>query len=290
MGVSISGNNITITGANIEVINGANPDSGVAYIIITPAGGVGSLPFMSTGLPGQPTLFTSISFVQLAAGAALPVPNPTQTLIDPGGAGLPAKYSLTFYGNAGPTGSAGTPSFAGASDLAASPALGALTDTFTLIYRNSDGKFVLTAQRNGDSWPSATIAATAFNNTSPRLLSTIAVPAQPFDWRPRVFAQTIVTGSIDTRVDLFARITDPASGAQVGYARGLTGINSAGVQTVMIPANPAGSTVPGAYGKIGAGAGVSIYLRAEQVGPSSNPWSTPASPDTTFQVEVQPLT
>lgn len=289
MGVSISGNNITITGATIEVINGANPDSGVAYIIITPDGGVGELPFMSTGLPGQPTLFTTITLIQHPAGEALPSPNPEQTLIDPGGPGLPAKYSLVFHLNQGITGAPGTPSFALANDLASTPVLGALTDKFVLVYRSADGKFVPTAQKAGDTWPSSVIGATAFNGTSPRLLSTIAIPPQPFDCRVRVFAQTVVTGSVDTRVDLFARITDPASGAQVGYAKGLTGLNAAGIQTVMIPAYPAGSTAPGAYGKVAAGAGVNVYLRAEQVGPSSNSWSTPASPDTTFQVEVQPL-
>lgn len=289
MGISISGNNITISNATIEVINGANDESGVSYIIITPSGGVGSLPFMSTGLPGQATLFPVITYVQLAAGVTLPTPNPETTLIDPGGPGLPAKYSLKFYGNAGPTGSPGSPSISGASDLAASPVLGALTDTFNLVFRNSDAKFVPTAQKVGDSWAATTIAATAFNNTTPRLLSTIAIPPQPYDCRVRVFAQTVITGSIDTRVDLFARITDPASGAQVGYAKGLTGVNAAGIQTVMIPAYPPGAAVPGVYGKVTAGAGFSVFLRAEQVAGSSNSWSTPASPDTTFCVEVQPL-
>jgi hypothetical protein len=72
VGVSINGNNITITGFTLEIINGANTESGVAYIIITPDGGVGSLPFMATGLPGSPTLFPTINMVQLPDGTALP--------------------------------------------------------------------------------------------------------------------------------------------------------------------------------------------------------------------------
>jgi hypothetical protein len=290
MGVTINGNNITITNATLEIVNGANPDSGVSYIIITPDGGVGELPFMAQGLPGQATLFPVITYIQLAAGTPLPSPNPVSTLVDPGGPGLPAKYSLTFYGNAGPTGATGSPSFAGASDLASSPVLGALTDKFNLIYRSSDSKFVPTAQKNGESWAPATIASTAFNNTSPRLLHTITIGPQPFAYRVDAFAQTVVTGSVDTRVDLVVRMNDPATGDQVGYGKGLIGINAAGIQTVLIPAYPAGSSVPGAYGQVAINTSASFYLRAEQKAGSSNSWSTPASPDTTFTIDIHPLT
>lgn len=289
MGVSINGNNITITGATIEVVNGANDESGVSYIIITPEGGVGFLPFLAQGLPGQPTYFDTVTYIQLADGVALPVPNPVKTLIDPGGSGLPARYSLVFYGNAGPTGGTGSPSFALASDLASSPALGALTDKFVLVYRTSDSKFVPMAQKVGDRWIQSTISSTAFNSTTPRLLSTIAIPAQAFDWYPEPFASTVITGSVDTRVDLVVRLNVVASGDEVGFGKGFTGVNAAGIPTVLIPESPAGSAVPGAYGKVAAGAGANLYLRAEQKAASSNSWSTPASPDTTFWVKVNPI-
>lgn len=289
MGVTINGNNITITNATIEIVNGANPDSGVSYIIITPEGGVGEIPFMAQGLPGQSTLFPVITYVQLPAGTALPTPNPESTLIDAGGPGLPAKYSLTFYGNAGPTGLTGSPSISGANDLAASPVLGLATDTYNLVFRNSDAKFVPTAQKVGNVWTATTIALTAFNGVSPRLLSTISIPPQPFDYRIIPSASTVVSGSVDTRVDLVVRITDPATGAQVGYGKGMTGVNAAGIPTTVNWGYPAGSTVPGAYGKIAANFGVSVFLRAEQKAGSSNSWSTPATPDTTFDVMVLPL-
>jgi hypothetical protein len=243
---------------------------------------------MAQGLPGQPT-FIDITLVQLPDGTALPTPNPAKVLSDPGGAGLPARYQYTFYLNAGPTGATGSPSFAGATDLAATPALGVLTDKFTLMYRSSDGKFVLVQQKAGDSTASATIAGTAFTNANPRTLSTIAIAPQPWDYRVRCTAQTVVTGSIDTRVDLFARIGDPSSGAQVGYGKGLTGVNAIGIPTSLLTGSPAGAAVPGAYGKVAGGFGVNVYLVAVQQAGSSNPWSTPATPDTWFQVEVQPL-
>lgn len=287
MGVTINGNNIVIADATIEIINGANPESGVSYIIITPSGGVGELPFMNQGLPGQPTLFTSISVVQHPDGEALPVPNPVTTLIDAGGAGLPAKYSMVIHTNAGPTGLTGSPSFAGASDLAATPVLGALTDKFVVVYRASDSKFVPTAQKVGDEYASGTIAATTHNAASPRLLHSIAVPALGFDWRPLPFAATVVVGSVDTRVDLVAYLNTVGSGDQVGYGKGLIGVNTAGIQTVLLPIPPAATAVPGAYGKVAAGAGATIHLRAEQKAATSLSWSTPASPDTSFSVVVQ---
>lgn len=289
MPVTIDGNNIMITDATIEVVNGVNNESGVAYIIITPEGGVGAIPFMAQGLPGQPTLFPLISYVQHPDGEVLPSPNPVSTQIDPGAAGLPAKYSLEFHGNAGPAGITGSASFSGASDLATSPVLGALTDTFTFVYRSSDAKVVPTAQKVGSMSIQSAIVATAFNATSVRTLSSIAIPPQPFDWRPICFASTIIAGSVDTRVDLFAYLNTVGSGDQVGYAKGLTGANTAGVQTVMLPASPVGSSIPGAYGRVAANLGATIHLRAEQKAASSNSWSTPGSPDTTFSVVVQPL-
>jgi hypothetical protein len=290
MPVTINGNDITMTGVTLTLVNAANPDSGVSYIIITPEGGVGAIPFMAQGLPGQATLFPVITYVQLTAGTALPVPNPEVTLLDAGGAGLPAKYSLKFYGNAGPTGATGSPSISGASDLAAAPVLGVLTDKYNLIFDNATSKFIPTAQKVGNIWTATNIVLTAFNNTSPRLLSTITItPPPPFDYRVIPSASSVITGSIDTRVDLVVRISDPASGAQVGLGKGMTGVNAAGIPTTVNFGHPAGSAVPGSYAKVTAGNSVSVYLRAEQKAGSSNSWSTPASPDTTFDVMVLPL-
>jgi len=292
VGITINGNTISITDANIEVVNGLNEQTGVAYILITPEGGVGSLPFMAQGLPGSPTLFPSITMVEIDPLVALPDPNPLAVLIDAGGAGVPAKYSLEFYVHKGSTGIAGSPSIALASDLAAAPVLGVDTEKFTILYRSSDSKWVPTAQKVGDAYVPGTIAATAYDSTSPRLLASIAIPALPFDWRPRVFAQTVITGSdgaTPTRVDLVARLNDAASGARLGYGKGLIGANAVGVQTVLLPTYLHNEAVPGAYAKVAALAPATIHLRAEQVAASSSSWSTPASPDTTFVVEVQPL-
>lgn len=290
MPISVDGNSITITGATIEVVNGNNAESGVCYLIITPDGGVGVLPFIEQGLPGQPTLFPTITYVQHPDGEALPSINPVSTLIDAGGSGVPAKYALEFHGNAGPEGIGLSASISDAVDLAASPALGVGTEKYMLLWRNSDEKWVPTALKVGDSFVASAIAATASTNTANRLLAQVTIPSQPFDWRPTVFGQTVIAGGTSTRVDIVARINDQASGAQVGFGKGLIGANAAGIQTVLVSGSPAGSAVPGSYGRIDAGVGpTTVFLRAEQKAATNQSWSTPAAPDTTFEVKVDPL-
>lgn len=288
MGITVDGQNIIFDG-QVTVANGANTDNGTAYLILTPTGGVGTLPFMATGDPGLPPVFDSISVVELNPAQALPSPNPVVTLVDPGGSGSASHYTMTFYLHSGDTGPAGTSSISEAIDIATSPALGAGTDGYILQYSAANSNWVPVARKVGSQYVPAAIAATANDTTSPRLLASVTIPAQPFDWRPRCFGQTQVSGSIDTQVNLYARLNDPASGDQVGYGKGAVGIVP--VPTVLIPAAPGGSAVSatGTYGRVAAGASATIYFRAEQVANSSLGWSTPADPDTTFWVEVAPL-
>ncbi|WPH57649.1 hypothetical protein [Mycobacterium phage WXIN] len=284
MSLTVDGNNITFTGT-VTVVNGANQDSGTAYLVLTPEGGFGTLPFLATGDPGKPPVFDSFTMEEVDPDDPLPTPNPEYTLVSPGGPGEASHYTLKFYVHKGATGATGTFTISGATDLSGTPGSG--NDKQILVYRHSDGKWVLSAQKVGDQYVPAAIASTSFSVTTPRTLTSVTIPAQPFDWRPRVFAQTVVTGSADTRVDLVARVGNASSGAQVGFSKGLAG--AAPPPNILIPAAPAGSSMPGSYGRVAAGDAATIYLVAEQKAPSSNSWSTPASPDTTFWVEVAPL-
>lgn len=286
MALTINGNDIEFTG-QVKVVNGFNPDTGVAYLILTPDGGVGSLPFLAQGLPGKPPVFDNITVEEVEPGVSLPNPNPVVTEVSPGGSGTASHLNLKFYIHKGATGAMGTNVISTATDLATTPALGSSTDAYTLLYRNSDSKWVPSAQKVGNVYVTGPISATSYNNTSPRLLSSINVPAMPFAWRPRVFASSVITGSSSTRVDLVARLNDASSGDQVGYAKGIAGPTPP--PSILIPTYPADSSVPGSYGRVEAGAAATIYLRAEQKAGTSGSWSTPASPDTTFCVEVLPL-
>ena len=287
MALTINGSDIEFTG-QIKVVNGYNPDTGVAYLILTPDGGVGSLPFLAQGLPGQPPIFDEITVGEVAPGEPLPVPNPVVTVVSPGSSGTASHLKLKFYIHSGATGSTGANTFSTATDLADSPELGSDTNGYVLAYRHSDSKWVPTpSSAGGKTYVSPAIEATANTNDSPRVVSEISIPAQPFDWRPRVFAQTRVDGSLFTRVDLVARLDDPGTGDQVGFSKGVGGAYPP--PNILIPAYPTDAAVPGSYGRVSAGEAATVYLRAEQKAATSGNWSTPASPDTTFCVEVQPV-
>lgn len=287
MALTVDGTSIVWTGTT-TVTNGFNPDTGVAYLILTPDGGVGELPFLATGDSGLPPVFDQISVVEVDPAQALPSPNPVVTMVSAGGSGVASHYTMTFYLHKGDTGSAGDTSISTAIDLASTPALGAGTDGYILVYSNANSDWTPTAPKVGSQYIPAAIAATAFNTASTRLLASVSVPAQPFNWRPRCFGQSLVQGSLDTQINLVARLNDADSGDQVAFGAGITGILTS-QQVVLMPASPGGSNVPGNYGLVAAGASATIYFRAEQRAPSILGWSTPADPQTTFWVEVAPL-
>jgi hypothetical protein len=280
MPLTVTGNDITFTG-DVRVVNGFNPDTGVAYLILTPAGGVGALPFMAQGLPGLSPVFDSMTLIEVLSTDPLPTPNPVVTQVSPGGAGTASHYTLVFYIHKGATGATGSPSIAGSSDISGTP-----TDKYMLAYRSSDSKWVITAQKIGDLYIPSAITSKAFNNTSPHLIASVNILAQPYDWRPICHGQSIITGSADTRIDLVARLDDAAAGNTVGYSYGLAG--TAPPPNILIPTSPVGSAVPGAYGRVTAGNAATVYFRAEQKAASSNSWSL-SNTSTTFAVQVHPL-
>lgn len=283
MGLTISGNDITFEGT-LTVVNGFNPDTGTAYLVLTPSGGFGSLPFFATGDPGLPPVFDEITIEEIEPDDPLPSPNPQVTVVSAGGPGSASHLKLKFYIHKGATGDPGAITISGATDLSGTPGSG--TDKFMLLYRNSDGKWVMSAQKVGDAYVPGAIASTASSATSPRILATVNIPAQPFDWRPRCFGQVLVAGTVNTRVNLVARVNDASSGDEVGFSKGVAG---QGWPNILIPASPAGSAVPGSYGKVTAGNAATVYLVAEQKAATSDSWSTAAAPDSSFWAEVSPL-
>lgn len=279
MGLTIDGNNITFTGIDLSIVNGFDPNTGVAYLMLTSSGGWGSLPFMSTGESGlSPTL--NFSTEEIEPDDPMPDPNPEVVLTSAGGAGERSIYDIKLYIRKGAQGVAGTFSILDADDIS-----GSLTDEYVLAKKTGTSQVYFVPQRVGSQYVPAAISSTSGNSTG-RLLATVSIPAQPFDWRPRVFGQCVVSGGADTRVDLVARVGHETDGHQVGYAYGIAGATPPPLS--LIPAAPTGSEVPGSYGRIAAGATTMIYLRAEQKAPTSASWST-SNTTTTFWVEVQPL-
>lgn len=277
MGLSIDGNNIVFEGT-VTVVNGFDATTGVAYLVLTPDGGYGTLPVMADGDPGPPPVL-NMSMESVDPDDPLPDINPSVTVTDSGGPGVASHYDVVFYVHKGDMGEAGAFALLDATDIDGSP-----TDDYMITKKVGESKVRFTPQKVGGSYIGATTSTSG--NSSPRMLSSVAIPAQLFDWRPRVFATATVSGTANTRVDLVARVGNNSTGHQVGFAKGLAGATPPPL--VMIPAAPAGADIPGAYGRVAAGATTVVYLMAEQKAGTADAWATNAD-DTTFWVEVAPI-
>lgn len=271
---------LTITDCAITFPYGAEVgQTKVATITITPAGGVSSLPIAIEGASGLPAVFDSVTVTEYTPGDT--IPDPVLTQVDPGGPGESAHYTLEFGVHKGDTGAAGTFAFLAGTDVDDAD----LAAGYTVVV-NADGDGVeFAAMKSGDLyWPGTGIAATSSANLTPRAIKTITIPARPRAYRVKPFAQTTVTGSADTRVDLIAYLGDPDSGGvEIGRGNGTAGTNPPTV--TLIPANPPTSD-QATYAKVAANTSATIYLRAVNQGNASANFSTPASPQTTFNVEA----
>lgn len=263
---------ISFTDCTVTFPYGFSVSSGVGTIIITPAGGVASFPMAIQGNDGPPP---DVRFVyhELASEDPLPSPNPVRTVLDPGGPGEASVYQFDLYGHEGTPGAAAPVSILAATDID-----GTVTDGYVLAKKSGIGKVEFIPMRVCDLRGPDAIAATSFSNTSPRVLRVVALPARPFPRKVLPYGAVVVTGSVDTRVDIVAYLGDPtAGGVEVGRAFGAAG--AAPPPTVFAPGPP--STMDGAndsYAVIVAGSGANIYYRAEQVASSSNGWATAAGP------------
>lgn len=277
MGVTVDGNNIVMTGT-WTIVNGFDPSTGVVYLVGTPDGGTGGLPFGTQGASGlSPTL--SFVYEEVDPDDPLPETNPELVSYVEGGAGQRSVYNYKLYTHKGDKGDSSTFNFLAAQDLT-----GAVLDEYVVAKKTGSGQVYFIPQRVGDQYIGSPVSTSG--SSQGRRLASVNIPAQKFDWRPRVFATTTVSGTANTRVNLYARVGDELTGHQVGFAKGIAGVTPPPL--VMIPGAPSGSDIPGSYGRIAAGATTTIYLRAEQQASTSDSWAT-LDTDTTFWVEVAPL-
>lgn len=268
---------------NIFISKDYNPETGVAYMFIAPPEGRASIPAIAQGAPGLPITIRNTSVTELDWDDPTPA-DVTFTQVTPGSATVQPVYDVAFLLHGGAPGDTSSFEFLDADDLTGTPTAGyfpAYTPT-----GNSGGPGVIwTPQKvGGVYWPSS-IASTTSGDGALRTLTYVTIPAQLSDWRPRVFGQTILTGSgPDCSVDLIARINDATSGDIVARRFGLP--LTAPRDPSFIPGPAAGASA--SLGKIAAGAGpTTVYFRTErQTGADS--YTTSAS-TTSFYVEVAPL-
>jgi hypothetical protein len=206
------------------------------------------------------------------------------TTVSGGGPGVASHYTLSFQVNQGPPGTPGSTTLAGATDANISGP----TDRQTLVYYASDSKWHNTGQLCGDTFQ-ATVFTAASGNASPQTLATVTVPAQPFNWRPRVTGWAIPSGTANTHVDLRVLMNNATSGQQVGYGWGISGAGSGSIPAYPIPCQQAfGGAISGGYGLVNAGSSATFYFQAVQTATTTDSFSVPTT-GMYFTVKVDPV-
>lgn len=214
--------NVTLYIPNITDIG----QTGTATITVTPVGGWGNLPVLAQGEPGLPAVIDSPIVVNtLAAGSSASAP---LTLVDPGGPGEAAHYTMTLNLPEGAPGTAGaTGHILGSSDFSNSP-----TDGQIPVYVASSG--LVAWMTIHPVTPYYVLPGTSFNALSETsagardIVGAITIPAQTYRYRPRVSGDLEVTGAAGMRIDAEVRIgtqatadaTISTSGTLIGYGRG----------------------------------------------------------------------
>lgn len=266
---------------DIRVAKTFDPTSKSAIILLGPDGGVAEIPALVKGDPGQPaTIDSAINFTALAWDDPT-VDSATFSTLTPGTETTAPVYRLNLALHKGSPGASGASAVLTASDVT-----GTATDGYYLTKTTVSGvgKATWTAPKVGDQYWPASIANTSGTDGQNRTLCSVSIPAQPFDWRPRVFAQAVIAGTVNTRVDLIARLDNATSGDVVGRAFGQVGASPP--TAVLVSGVPAGSA--STVGKVAAGSSAVVFLRAEQQASTTDSYTT-AGVTTSFMVEVAPI-
>jgi hypothetical protein len=251
-----------------------DPSSGILIAVGAPQGGFAAFPALVKGEAGfSPTFLEEVDFTALEAGDNTA---DSCTLIKVAEATKVAGpvYKVVLKLHKGQPGSSGTLTL-NLNDYG-TPTAGQI-----LQVKAGLNGFEYAAQLCGDTyWPASlnSAAAAAYNST----LGIVPIPAQPFAWRPKINAGTVVAPSgSDARVDLIARLGS-TTGNDVGRGFGIAGVT----QGINIISGPPPGSADG-WNRVAAGAAATIYLRAEQQAGSAT--YTTAATLTRFSVKVDPI-
>ncbi|MEX7470191.1 hypothetical protein AB4Z39_10810 [Mycobacterium adipatum] len=257
------------------------PQAGAATIIAMPPQGRAGFTAMAVGPPGQPPAWRHITPIavphdqsSLSGDADLAVPGDEDT---------PAQWDLSFEVPRGQPGDPGDMDFEDLNDVYGTAAEGYVpTWSATAGGADTPGLVYTSAGHGGLYWPSSISNTTAANGQL-RTVTSVQIPVQPFDWRPRVDAGCIISGTVNTRPHLLARVGDASSGDIVGRAFTVPGV--AVQNPPWMSGVPAGSDAD--HGVIAAGDGPTIiYLRAEEQASTVDNYTTTGS-TTWFNVKVE---
>lgn len=273
--ISVNGNSIVISNATITFNNAFDPTTGTASITITPQGGLGTLPALLQGQPGLPPILQIGTISTVSPGGSSTA---SLTQLSPGGPGTPSVYALNLGLPSGLAGSLGAFLLTAASDV-----IGTVEAGFTLVYNLASNAFNLQPLTFTPTFYASSINSTSGTGTGPRTLTSISIPAQPYSWLPKPSGSCVITGTVNTAVNLYA-YEGSTSGNQVGIGFGVAGVPT---QTVGLHDGvPTGSA--STYGVIAANTSATIIFAATQVASTTDAWSTSSS-TTSFQVTASPV-
>jgi hypothetical protein len=284
--VTNSDGSLTWTGS--VTFSGANDPLtyGVATLTLLPSGGVSNLPALVQGDPGLSPTLRNVNMTQVAYGTTAPAS--TWTLVTPGTSTVAPVYDLNLYVNSGQIGATGSSTnISSAPDVEGGPP-GSGTDGYTLYWVNADSKWKISPAKR-TAYPftvlNSSFSAAYNGNAGQYIVASVGVPAQPYAWRPKVHAAMYATGTVNTHVDLVARLNNATTGDQVGYGLGSTGV---GPYPIVLQ-SAFGASVAGTstYGQVAAGSSATIFLVAQQTASTTDNWQT-LNTNAYFTVEAVP--
>lgn len=232
----------------------SDPDAEVLILVATPQGGAANLGPLVKGDPGKHTIIDSAINLTALEPDDASADSASFTITTPGSDTVSQVVKLNLALHKGVPGDDGTTAI----DLDSIDGDRAVGKTIVVNPEN-DGFAYAPPPVGGMHWPATINAAT--NATAGVLLGTITVASNTYlrDWRPRINASCIITGSTaDVQVDLVARL-----GAEDGpvIGRGY-GVNGTADKLVVTSGPDAGASTN--VNKVTAGATATIYLRAEK--------------------------
>lgn len=254
----------------------SDPDAGVLFLIGTPNGGVANVGPLVKGDPGvHAEIDTTVVNTVLEWDDSTP-DSMSWTVLVPPTDDTPGVYQLNATQRKGPPGDDGN-TILDPGDFG-SPLAGQI-----LVVNDAEDAFEARNQKVATRHVPATLNNVPSGNAN-YTLGVVSVAAKTFDWRPMVFAHTIITGygGSDVAVNLRARLNGESGGNIVAECRGLAGAKD---RLTIVSAIPAGSG--DSFDKVAAGSPATIHLRTERA--SGSDTYTTASGDTFFEVWAMPI-
>lgn len=273
--VVVGGKEYWLVDLQCRLAKESDPNAQVPILIGTPNGGVASVGPLVKGDPGvHAELSTTINFTALEATDATP-DSASFTVLTPPDDVTPGVYRLNLALHKGAKGDDG--------DTVLTPAdFGSPIAGQILVINDAVTAFELRGQKVPTRHVPASLNNVPQGNAN-YTLGVVSVPAKTFDWRPMVFAHTIITGTgSDVAVNLRARLNGETGGNIVAECRGLAGAKD---RLTIVSAIPAGSA--DTFDKVSSGSPATVHLRTERA--SGSDTYTTASGDTFFEVWAIPI-